>query len=227
MQLNFDFLQPLLLASKMTLLLAGCSLALGLLIALALTIAQRSHCRLLGRLATTFALFIRGLPELLVLLLLYFVPTQLLHLLTQRYINFNPFGCGVTALALIFAAYATETLQGALQAVNPGHIDAAKALGLKQQGIFWHILLPQAWRYALPGLGNHWLVLLKDTAIVSLININELMRQTQIASLATGKPLTYFLFAALIYLLITLISQWLLTRLRMFACRFEQNGHLA
>jgi arginine transport system permease protein len=219
------FLVPLLIASKTTLQLAGSALLLGLLLAVGLTALRNARCALLRRSAHGFTLLLQGLPELLVLLVIYFIPTQLLHLLTQRYINLSAFGCGVVALALIFAAPATETLQGALQAVAKGQYEAAAALGLTSRDIFWRIVLPQAWRYALPGLGNQWLVLIKDTALVSLIEINDLMRQTHIAALATGKKLTYFLFAALIYLVITGISQLILSRLRRLASRFEQSQH--
>lgn len=219
------FLVPLLIASKTTLQLAGSALLLGLLLALGLTALRRARCALLRRVAQGFTLLLQGLPELLVLLVIYFVPTQLLHLVTQHYINFSAFGCGVVALALIFAAPATETLCGALQAVAQGQTEAAAALGLTSRDIFWRIVLPQAWRCALPGLGNQWLVLVKDTALVSLIEINDLMRQTHIAALATGKKLTYFLLAALIYLVITGISQLILSRLRQVASRFEQSQH--
>lgn len=217
------FLVPLLIASKTTLQLAGSALLLGLLLALGLTTLRRSRCALLRRVAHGFTLLLQGLPELLVLLLIYFVPTQLLYLVTQRYINLSSFGCGVVALALIFAAPATETLYGALQAIAKGQTEAATALGLTPRDIFWRIVLPQAWRYALPGLGNQWLVLIKDSALVSLIEINDLMRQTHIAALATGKKLTYFLIAALIYLVITGISQLILSRLRRMASHFERS----
>jgi arginine transport system permease protein len=215
------FLVPLLIASKTTLQLAGCALLLGLLLALGLTALNRTRCVLLRRVAQGFTLLLQGLPELLVLLMIYFVPTQLLHLVTQRYINFSAFGCGVVALALIFAAPAAETIQGALQGVATGQTEVATALGLPPRTIFWRIILPQAWRYALPGLGNQWLVLVKDTALVSLIEINDLMRQTHIAALASGKKLTYFLLTALIYLVITGISQLILSRVRQVANRFE------
>jgi arginine transport system permease protein len=218
------FLVPLLIASKTTLQLAGCALLLGLLLALGLTALNHTRCVLLRRVAQGFTLLLQGLPELLVLLMIYFVPTQLLHLVTQRYINFSAFGCGVVALALIFAAPAAETIQGALQAVATGQTEVATALGLPPRAIFWRIVLPQAWRYALPGLGNQWLVLIKDTALVSLIEINDLMRQTHIAALASGKKLTYFLLAAVIYLVITGISQLILSRVRQVANRFEPSN---
>ena len=131
------------------------------------------------------------------------------------YVEVSPFWCGVTALALLFASYGTQTLRAALEAVPKGQRQAALALGLPASHIFLRIVLPQAWRHALPGHGNQWLVLLKDTALVSLIGVNDLMHQSQlaVASPTSGHgPFTWFVIAAAIYLVITLISGGLMAR---------------
>ena len=107
-----------------------------------------------------------------------------------------------------YYAYATQTLRAALNAVPSGQRLAALALGLSKSHIFFRIVLPQAWRHALPGLGNQWLVLLKDTALVSLIGVNEMMRQAQMASASTYEPFTWYAAAALIYLAISLVSEY-------------------
>ena len=124
------------------------------------------------------------------------------------------------ALALLFASYATQTLRAALKAVAKGQRQAAQALGLSASHTFMRIVLPQAWRHALPGLGNQWLVLLKDTALVSLIGVNDLMRQSQLASASTYEPFTWYATAALIYLVISLCSEWLLGRATRYTRRY-------
>lgn len=201
-------LSLLLDAAWMTLGLALASLVGGMVLALAFSAAELSKQRALVWPVATLTTLIRGLPELLVVLFIYFGSTQVLFLITGEYVEFSPFACGVLALSLLFASYATQTLRAALNAVPPGQRLAAQALGLGKGHTFFRIVLPQAWRHALPGLGNQWLVLLKDTALVSLIGVNEMMRQAQMASASTYQPFTWYAAAALIYLAISLVSEF-------------------
>ncbi|ANB52933.1 arginine transporter permease subunit ArtQ [Aeromonas veronii] len=201
-------LSLLLDAAWMTLGLALASLVGGMVLALAFSAAELSKQRALVWPVATLTTLIRGLPELLVVLFIYFGSTQVLFLITGEYVEFSPFACGVLALSLLFASYATQTLRAALNAVPSGQRLAALALGLSKRHIFFRIVLPQAWRHALPGLGNQWLVLLKDTALVSLIGVNEMMRQAQMASASTYEPFTWYAAAALIYLAISLVSEY-------------------
>ncbi|MCD6617145.1 arginine ABC transporter permease ArtQ [Aeromonas veronii] len=201
-------LSLLLDAAWMTLGLALASLVGGMVLALAFSAAELSKQRALVWPVATLTTLIRGLPELLVVLFIYFGSTQVLFLITGDYVEFSPFACGVLALSLLFASYATQTLRAALNAVPSGQRLAALALGLSKSHIFFRIVLPQAWRHALPGLGNQWLVLLKDTALVSLIGVNEMMRQAQMASASTYEPFTWYAAAALIYLAISLVSEY-------------------
>ncbi|MFM5403394.1 arginine ABC transporter permease ArtQ [Aeromonas veronii] len=201
-------LSLLLDAAWMTLGLALASLVGGMVLALAFSAAELSKKRALVWSVATLTTLIRGLPELLVVLFIYFGSTQVLFLITGEYVEFSPFACGVLALSLLFASYATQTLRAALNAVPSGQRLAAMALGLGKGHIFFRIVLPQAWRHALPGLGNQWLVLLKDTALVSLIGVNEMMRQAQMASASTYQPFTWYAAAALIYLAISLVSEY-------------------
>ncbi|MCE9847105.1 arginine ABC transporter permease ArtQ [Aeromonas allosaccharophila] len=201
-------LSLLLDAAWMTLGLALASLVGGMVLALAFSAAELSKQRALVWPVATLTTLIRGLPELLVVLFIYFGSTQVLFLITGEYVEFSPFACGVLALSLLFASYATQTLRAALNAVPAGQRLAAMALGLGKSHIFFRIVLPQAWRHALPGLGNQWLVLLKDTALVSLIGVNEMMRQAQMASASTYEPFTWYAAAALIYLTISLVSEY-------------------
>ncbi len=201
-------LSLLLDAAWMTLGLALASLVGGMVLALAFSAAELSKQRALVWPVATLTTLIRGLPELLVVLFIYFGSTQVLFLITGEYVEFSPFACGVLALSLLFASYATQTLRAALNAVPSGQRLAALALGLSKSHIFFRIVLPQAWRHALPGLGNQWLVLLKDTALVSLIGVNEMMRQAQMASASTYQPFTWYAAAALFYLAISLVSEY-------------------
>ena len=201
-------LSLLLDAAWTTLGLALASLVGGMVLALAFSAAELSKQRALVWPVATLTTLIRGLPELLVVLFIYFGSTQVLFLITGEYVEFSPFACGVLALSLLFASYATQTLRAALNAVPAGQRLAAMALGLGKSHIFFRIVLPQAWRHALPGLGNQWLVLLKDTALVSLIGVNEMMRQAQMASASTYEPFTWYAAAALIYLAISLVSEY-------------------
>lgn len=201
-------LSLLLDAAWMTLGLALASLVGGMVLALAFSAAELSKKRAMVWPVATLTTLIRGLPELLVVLFIYFGSTQVLFLITGEYVEFSPFACGVLALSLLFASYATQTLRAALNAMPSGQRLAAMALGLGKGHIFFRIVLPQAWRHALPGLGNQWLVLLKDTALVSLIGVNEMMRQAQMASASTYEPFTWYAAAALIYLAISLVSEY-------------------
>ena len=213
-------LSLLLDAAWMTLGLALASLVGGMVLALAFSAAELSKQRALVWPVATLTTLIRGLPELLVVLFIYFGSTQVLFLITGEYVEFSPFACGVLALSLLFASYATQTLRAALNAVPAGQRLAALALGLGKGHTFFRIVLPQAWRDALPGLGNQWLVLLKDTALVSLIGVNEMMRQAQMASASTYQPFTWYAAAALIYLAISLVSEFGLKQASRYTRRY-------
>ena len=213
-------LSLLLDAAWMTLGLALASLVGGMVLALAFSAAELSKQRALVWPVATLTTLIRGLPELLVVLFIYFGSTQVLFLITGEYVEFSPFACGVLALSLLFASYATQTLRAALNAVPPGQRLAAQALGLGKGHTFFRIVLPQAWRHALHGLGNQWLVLLKDTALVSLIGVNEMMRQAQMASASTYQPFTWYAAAALIYLAISLVSEFGLKQASRYTRRY-------
>ena len=231
---------PLASAAGMTVGLAVCALAVGLALAMLFAVLESSRLRAVSWLASGLVTLLRGLPEILVVLFVYFGASQLLLTLsdgftlplgfTQLHIqvqieNFDvsPFLCGVIALSLLYAAYASQTLRGALKAVPDGQRESGQALGLSKAAIFFRIVMPQMWRHALPGLGNQWLVLLKDTALVSLISVNDLMLQTRSIATRTQEPFTWYIIAAAIYLVITLISQYILKRIDLRTTRFERR----
>ena len=218
----FDFLSLMSAAALLTLGLAVCSLIVGLLFSLVFVLLEAS--RLVGKPVSVLIALLRGLPEILVVLLVYFGSTEVVEMLTGEYIEFGAFECGVFALSLIFAAYASQTLRGAIQAVPKGQWESGAALGLSKGYTFVHVIMPQVWRHALPGLSNQWLVLLKDTALISLIGVDDLMRQAQLINTNTHQPFTWYGIAALIYLGVTIISQAGIRRLELRFTRFERGG---
>ncbi|RDE95931.1 arginine ABC transporter permease ArtQ [Aggregatibacter aphrophilus] len=217
----FDFLSLMFTAALMTLGLAVCSLVAGLLLSMLFAVLEAN--RVVGKPMAVLVALLRGLPEILVVLLVYFGSSEVVEMITGEYIEFGVFGCGVFALSLIFAAYASQTLRGAIQAIPKGQWESGAALGLSKGYTFLHIIMPQVWRHALPGLSNQWLVLLKDTALISLIGVDDLMRQAQLINTNTHQPFTWYGIAALIYLVVTLVSQVGIRKLELRFTRFERE----
>lgn len=231
---------PLASAAGMTVGLAVCALVIGLVLAMLFALWESVRWRPLAWLGSALVTLLRGLPEILVVLFIYFGASQLLLTLSDGFsvplgitslhiqipienFDVSPFLCGVLALSLLYAAYASQTLRGALKAVPLGQWESGQALGLSKLAIFSRLIMPQMWRHALPGLGNQWLVLLKDTALVSLISVNDLMLQTKSIATRTQEPFTWYIIAAAIYLVITLASQGILKGLDKRATRFERR----
>ncbi|CAH0991609.1 Arginine ABC transporter permease protein ArtQ [Sinobacterium norvegicum] len=209
-------------AAVMTLGLALTALVFGFVLALVFCAGEMNKHRWVSMPFTLLVMIIRGVPEILVVMFVYFGSTQLLFIITDEFIDVSPFWSGVAALALLFAGYASQTLRAAINAVAEDQWAACKALGLPPLYSFFRVILPQAWRYALPGLGNQWMVLLKDTALVSLIGVTELMKQADLTSATTYEPFTYYALAAMIYLLITIVSQRLMGLMRRRAAHYDQ-----
>ncbi len=191
--------------------LALASLAVGLVLGLLGAAAKLSPYRVLRMLATTYTTVVRGIPELLLVLTLYFGGSQLLMWMAgwfgyDEYIEIGPFVAGVAALSIAFGAYATEVFRMAMLAIPKGQWESAYAFGMSPFKTFIRIILPQVWRLAIPGLGNLFQVLLKDTALVSVVGLNELMRQAYVASGSTKEPFTFYMAAAIIYLGLTVLA---------------------
>ena len=200
----------LLAGTWITIQLALAALALGLVLGLLGALAKTSPYPFFRWLGGTYSTIVRGVPELLWVLLIYFGTVNMVRVLGESLgierLALSPFAAGTIALGLCFGAYATEVFRGALLAIPKGHREAGLALGLGKRRIFWRLILPQMWRIALPGLGNLFMILMKDTALVSVIGLEEVMRTSQIAVTASKEPFTFFLVAALIYLCLTIVS---------------------
>lgn len=206
----YGFGPALAAGTLMTVKLALCALSLGLVLGLLGALAKTSAHKPLQWLGGTFSTLVRGIPELLWVLLIYFGTVNMMRSLGQLLglpgLELDAFAAGTIALGLCFGAYSTEVFRGAILAIPRGHREAGLALGMSRPRIFWRITLPQMWRIALPGLGNLFMILMKDTALVSVIGLEELMRRSQIAVTSSKEPFTFFLVAAFIYLGLTVIA---------------------
>ncbi|MCR6499403.1 ABC transporter permease [Shinella sp. CPCC 101442] len=184
--------------------------------------AKLSKSRILRGIAQGYTIVFRGAPELLVLLLFYFgmaiALTQLVQLVdpSVKFIDLPPFWAGSIAIGLIVGAYMTETFRGAFLGVDRGQVEAARALSLKRHQIFRYVRLPQMWRLALPNFGNHMLSIMKDTALVSIIGLEEILFVAKMANSLLHRPFLLYMTVALIYLamttVITFAVGWLETR---------------
>ncbi|GGB87928.1 ABC transporter permease [Marinobacterium zhoushanense] len=208
-----------------TIQLAITTLPLGLLIGFAVAGASLSSHPWLRRIGRGYTTAARGIPELLTLFLVYNGIAMLLNGVWRwidaeaGFVELSPFIAGVIALSVVFGAFSGEVLRGAFQALDRGQIEAGQAIGLSRWDLFRFIKLPQIWRFALPGLGNLWVNLLKDTALVSIIALNDLLRMTNIAVGATKKPFTFFLLACAAYWLLSILSEVVLAQLEARANR--------
>lgn len=206
-----EFTSTILAAGSLTLLVAMASLAVATVLGLAAAFAKLSGNRLLRTVAGLYTFVVRGIPDLVIMLLVYYSLPALLNGwidaagLDMR-VEFSPVVAGVATLGLIFGAYMTETFRTALQNIPKGQTEAAVAYGLTRQRMFTHIILPQLVRLSLPGFTNNWLVLAKATALVSLIGLQDVMFRAKGAAEATGMPFTFYLIAAGFYLTLTIVS---------------------
>lgn len=194
------------------------SLALAVLLGLLTAAARLSKHRPSVLIATCYATVMRGIPELVLMLLVFYGGTMGLNHLLQLMgstasVDINPFMAGVLTLGMVYGAYMSETFRGAILAIPAGQAEAAQAFGMGRQQIFMRIILPQMVRYALPGFSNNWLVLIKATALVSLIGLHDMTYLAKQASAATRQPFIFLLFTGLLFLLFTSLSLWGLRKL--------------
>lgn len=178
-------------------------------------LSKLSHSSILRTVAQIYTTVIRGVPDLVLMLLVYFGGQVLINQIGpligyDEYIDINPFIAGVSTIGFIFGAYMTETFRGAILAVNRGQLEAGYAYGMSGGLVFRRIMLPQMVRHALPGFGNNWLVLIKTTALVSIIGLDDMVRKAAMAAGATRMPFTFYVVVALNYLIITTVSIYIL-----------------
>ncbi len=211
----------LLQGAALTLAVAACSLAIALALGLAGAVAKLSRSRLARGAAQVYTTLIRAVPDLVLMLLVFYGGQTAVNSLGERlgwdYIDIDPFVAGVLTIGFIFGAYFTEVLRGAFLAVPAGQREAGLAFGFSRLQVLTRIVGPQMLRHALPGLSNNWLVMVKSTAIVSVIGLSDLMSRGAQAAGATREPFTFYLAVAVVYLGFTSLSEaffaWLARRL--------------
>ena len=200
-----------LFAMLMTILVSVLSMGLGLFIAIFTAWAKLSYSKFLSFIANLYTTVIRGIPELLVIYLIFFGGSSLVMKLAKifgynGYIELNALVISIIAIGIISATYTSEVLRAAYLSIPKGQIEAAKSIGLTKFSIVFKVLAPQIIRHAIPGIGNVWQITLKDTSLISVTGLVEIMRQTRIASNVEHSPLTFLITAACLYLFLTSFS---------------------
>lgn len=216
---------------QLTVMVSVASMAGAIIVGLLAALAKLGRSRSTSLVVEAYTTIVRGVPELVLLLLVYYgVPTLVQDVAAalgyELVMSINPFAAGIATITFIYGAFACEVFRGAYLNVPAGQHEAAAVLGLNRTAALRLIILPQVFRYALPGLGNVWMVLVKATALISIIQLPELMRNADMAARATRMPFTFFLSACLIYLAITLASMWAQARAEGWASRGVIGGRL-
>jgi octopine/nopaline transport system permease protein len=205
-------------ATLMTIAVSITAMAIGFLFALIFTPLKLSKNKTLNFIGNCYTTIIRGVPELLVIYLLFFGGTGAAMYVASifgydGYIEINSFITGALAIGIISGAYSTEVFRGAILSIDKGQFEASKVLGIKKSIQFYKIILPQMLRLSIPNLSNVWQITLKDTSLISVTGLVEIMRQSYIAAGSTRDPLFFYSVAAVIYLMLTFLSMKLINKL--------------
>ncbi len=208
----------LLIATMMTIAVSITAMLIGFLFALIFTPLKLSKSKFLNLIGNCYTTIIRGVPELLVIYLFFFGGSGAVMYVASifgynEYIEINAFITGSFAIGIISGAYSTEVFRGAIQSIDKGQFEASKVLGLKKPVHFFKVIMPQMLRLAIPNLSNVWQITLKDTSLISVTGLVEIMRQSYIAAGSTRDPLFFYSFAAILYLLLTFLSMRLINKL--------------
>ena len=208
----------LFIATLMTLAVSITAMLIGFIFALIFTPLKLSKNKFLNIIANCYTTVIRGVPELLVIYLFFFGGSGAVMFVASifgynDYIEINAFITGSCAIGIISGAYSTEVFRGAIQSIDKGQFEASKVLGLKKPIHFFKVIMPQMLRLAIPNLSNVWQITLKDTSLISVTGLVEIMRQSYIAAGSTRDPLFFYSFAAVLYLLLTFLSMKFINRL--------------
>ena len=205
-------------ATLMTIAVSITAMLIGFSFAAIFTPLKLSKFKFLNLIANIYTTVIRGVPELLVIYLFFFGGSGAIMFVASMfgyndYIEINAFVTGSFAIGIISGAYSTEVFRGAIQSIDKGQFEAAKVLGFSKFKQFYKIVLPQMLRLAIPNLSNVWQITLKDTSLISVTGLVEIMRQSYIAAGSTRDPLFFYSFAAVLYLLLTFVSMKLINKL--------------
>jgi octopine/nopaline transport system permease protein len=203
----------LLRGAAMTLLISILGMALGIVIGIAGASIKTSGARVPGLLVSAYTTVVRSIPELLIIYLLFFGSVQAAADLAdalswqEAMTSWFPAMVGILAIGLIAGSYGVEVFRGALKAIPTGQMEAAKAIGMSPGQRLRRIIIPQMFWYALPGTNNVWQTALKDTALISLVGLVEIMRAAVLGAAATREPLALYLMAGALYFVVGVGSQ--------------------
>ncbi|MEW6342033.1 MAG: ABC transporter permease subunit [Pseudomonadota bacterium] len=211
----YGYANAIFVGAIVTMKVAFGSLLVAVMLGLTAALAKTSRYAMLRVCASGYTGLTRSAPDFVWLLFLYYGGQAALNQLVNAFapgrgIDIDSFAASVTILGLIYGGYLAETFRGAFLAVAPGQLEAGYAFGLTRSTVAMRILFPQMMRFALPGLSNNWLVLVKASAITSMVSLNELVFLSSAAGRATHHVLLFFCVAGAVYLAITTLSLWLL-----------------
>ena len=201
----------LLIATLMTLAVSITAMFIGFVFALIFTPLKLSKNKFLNLIANFYTTVIRGVPELLVIYLFFFGGSSAIMFVASifgynDYIEINAFLTGAFSIGIISGAYSTEVFRGAIQSIDKGQFEASNVLGFNKVTRFFKVILPQMLRLSIPNLSNVWQITLKDTSLISVTGLVEIMRQSYIAAGSTRDPLLFYTVAAVLYLMLTFLS---------------------
>jgi len=201
----------LLIATLMTLAVSITAMLIGFVFALIFTPLKLSKNKFLNLIANFYTTVIRGVPELLVIYLFFFGGSSAIMFVASifgynDYIEINAFLTGAFSIGIISGAYSTEVFRGAIQSIDKGQFEASNVLGFNKVTRFFKVILPQMLRLSIPNLSNVWQITLKDTSLISVTGLVEIMRQSYIAAGSTRDPLLFYTVAAVLYLMLTFLS---------------------
>ena len=205
-------------ATLMTLVVAITAMFIGFIFSLIFTPLKITNNKILNFIGNFYTTVIRGVPELLVIYLFFFGGSAAVMFVAKifgydGYIEINAFITGAFSIGIISGAYSTEVFRGAIQSIDKGQFEACKVLGLNKYIYSFKIVIPQMLRLAIPNLSNVWQITLKDTSLISVTGLVEIMRQSYIAAGSTRDPLFFYSFAALLYLILTFFSMKIFNKL--------------
>ena len=208
----------LFLATLMTIAVSITAMLIGFIFALIFTPLKLAKNKFLNYIANFYTTIIRGVPELLVIYLFFFGGSGAIMYVASifgynKYIEINAFLTGAFSIGIISGAYSTEVFRGALQSIDRGQFEASNVLGFNKIIRFYKIIFPQMLRLSIPNLSNVWQITLKDTSLISVTGLVEIMRQSYIAAGSTRDPLFFYTFAAVLYLLLTFLSMRFINRM--------------
>jgi len=208
----------LFVAFLMTIAVSITAMLIGMLFSIIFTPLKLSKNKIFNFISNFYTTIVRGVPELLVIYLFFFGGSGAIMFVASmfgynEYIEINAFITGSFSIGVISGAYSTEVFRGAIQSIDKGQFEACKVLGLRKYVYFFKVIMPQMLRLAIPNLSNVWQITLKDTSLISVTGLVEIMRQSYIAAGSTRDPLFFYSFAALLYLVLTFFSMKILNKL--------------